>query len=114
MLTEIPLSKVRQIPGEPRRRWFHDDFFDLIVWSNQDTNILGFQLCYDIARDQRALTWRNDSGFSHNRVNAGKDILYRHKMPPVLIFDGIFNRETIIQRFKRESTMINKTVASFV
>jgi len=23
---------VRQVKGEPKRRWFSDDYFDLIVW----------------------------------------------------------------------------------
>jgi hypothetical protein len=36
------LSHVRQALEEPRRRWFADDFFDLIVW-------LGYRMDQQVA-----------------------------------------------------------------
>jgi hypothetical protein len=36
------LSYVRQALEEPRRRWFADDFFDLIVW-------LGYRMDQQVA-----------------------------------------------------------------
>jgi hypothetical protein len=71
-------------------------------------------LCYDIKGDQHALTWREGSGFSHNRVDAGEDSIYRYKMTPVLVLDGVFDPATIAERFKRESEAIDETVANFV
>ncbi len=56
------LADVRQIPGEPRRRWFADDYFDLIVWFDKRGQIIGFQLCYDLPRDEHALTWHEEHG----------------------------------------------------
>ncbi len=41
------LKQVRQHKGEPRRRWFNDDYFDLIVWFSEKDSISGFQLCCD-------------------------------------------------------------------
>ena len=38
---------VRQIPGESKRRWFHSENFDLIVWLSGDQGFSGFELCYD-------------------------------------------------------------------
>ncbi|MCH7756306.1 hypothetical protein IH970_14450 [candidate division KSB1 bacterium] len=48
MLKEIQTA--RQIEGEPKRRWFSNRFFDLIVWfKKNDNEITGFQLCYNIS-----------------------------------------------------------------
>ena len=66
-------KRVRQIKGEAQRRWFSDDFFDLIVWFDESKNIVGFQLCYDILKISRALTWHQDGGYSHNRVDDGEN-----------------------------------------
>lgn len=52
---------VRQIKGEPRRRWFYDDFFDLIVWYGTDDSIIGFQLTASVIRANLTFT------FSHMR-----------------------------------------------
>ena len=53
-LTEIP--EVRQIPDEPRRRWFRSDDLDLIVWCDESGAPTSFQLCYDKPRSEHALT----------------------------------------------------------
>ena len=48
-----PLSEVRncrQVRGEPRRRWFGSEQMDLIVWCDDTGAPIGFQLCYDLAR----------------------------------------------------------------
>jgi len=55
MLTEI--RNARQVEGEGFRRWFTDDYFDLIVWYGDQNAMIGFQLCYDKQGKERALTW---------------------------------------------------------
>ena len=45
---------------EPRRRWFSDEYFDLVVWQSAGDGIVGFQFCYDKARTERAVTWRQE------------------------------------------------------
>jgi hypothetical protein len=42
---------------EPRRRWFSDEYFDLVVWQSVGNGIVGFHLCYDKARTERAVSW---------------------------------------------------------
>ena len=37
-----------------RRRWFHDDYFDLFVWQTKGEITL-FQLCYGIGTNERAI-----------------------------------------------------------
>lgn len=105
---------VRQIPGESPRRWFSDDFFDLIVWYSPRSDIEGFQLCYQKGRDEKALTWFKDAGFSHNRIDNGEGRPGHHKMTPILTPDGLFDKDSILGLFKKESTEIDFTIASFV
>jgi hypothetical protein len=55
-----------------RRRWFHDDYFDLFVWQGEGGDIVQFQLCYGIDSSERALVWHKQSGFFLDGVEAGK------------------------------------------
>jgi len=51
-----------------RRRWFHDDYFDLFVWQVASGEITSFQLCYGIDSSERALVWQHQRGFFHDGV----------------------------------------------
>ncbi len=69
MLKEI--EGVRQIPEDGPRRWFVDENLDLIVWYTDDhSEITGFQLCYDKKSVQRCLTWQKGEG---GRSTLGSD-----------------------------------------
>jgi len=92
-------ENVRQIPGDPPRRWFSDEFFELIVWFAPDASIFGFQLCYDIGNKPRALTWLRDSGYTHDGIDDGDTAEGANKASPILVPDGIFNTEHIAARF---------------
>ncbi len=107
------LSQVRQIPAEPRRRWFADDYFDLIVWLDKAGQILGFQLCYDLEGEERALTWRQRRGYSHQRVDSG-DLQRPFKASPILVADGALDQAAVLQRFQERSGEMDKKVARFV
>jgi len=97
MLREI--RDVSQVRGEPSRRWFSDEDFDLIVWIDPENRILGFQLCYDKQTEQKALTWLKDDGYQHNRIDDG-DNPGKMKASPVLEANGHFDREGIGRRFR--------------
>ena len=112
MLSE--LKNVRQVDGEPIRRWFHDEFFDLIVWFSESDEITEFQLCYDLTGYERALTWKKDSGFLHEQVDQGESRPGQAKATPILVKDGIFKRNEIAERFKEDSRDIDKEVSEFV
>lgn len=96
MLREI--RDVKQVPGEPRRRWFSDENFDLIVWLGPEDQILGFQLCYDKETGQKALTWLNGDGYQHSRIDDG-DNPGKMKASPVLEANGHFDNEGTARRF---------------
>ena len=112
MLSEV--KNPRQVPGEGRRRWFTDAYFDLIVWYEGDSSsIAGFQLCYDKEREERALTWRSGKGFDHKRIDDG-EVSGRIKMTPVLVPDGTFDYRHIAERFRRESETIDPEIRKLV
>ena len=48
-----------------RRRWFHDDYFDLFVWESGGQVTL-FQLCYGGDSRERALVWDRARGLFHD------------------------------------------------
>lgn len=72
MMREI----VGVVQGEPvsRRRWFHDEYFDLFVWQDSADEIESFQLCYGINTSERALEWRKNRGFFHDGAKAGPPV----------------------------------------
>ncbi len=114
MLREIPIKKVRQIKGEPKRRWFVDDDFDLIVWQGNWKKLVGFQLCYTRENEQKALTWMEDKGFFHNTVDEGEDKPGKPKGVPILLPDGIFDFKVVAEEFRKQSADIKKSVSEFV
>jgi len=57
---------VAQEEPQTRRRWFHDEYFDLFVWQDAGGEITSFQLCYGIDSSERALVWRKTGGFFHD------------------------------------------------
>jgi hypothetical protein len=62
------LREIQGIGDEPRtrRRWFHDEYFDLFVWQTDVGEITLFQLCYGIDASERALIWHRVGGFFHD------------------------------------------------
>ncbi|HXV11980.1 MAG TPA: hypothetical protein VD839_14360 [Burkholderiales bacterium] len=52
-----------------RRRWFHDDYFDLFVWQVASGEVTSFQLCYGIDSSERALVWQQQRGFFHDGIH---------------------------------------------
>src|SRR5216110_1285702 len=60
------LREIHGLTDDPpaKRRWFHDDFFDLFVWQAKGEVTL-FQLCYGIDSSEHALVWDRQRGFFH-------------------------------------------------
>ena len=103
-LRELP--DTRQVEGEPRRRWFSSPDLDLIVWVEDSEEIVGFQLCYDKTRRERALTWRLGRGYDHMGVDDGEQSPGQYKSTPILVADGFFDRERVTALFLESSERI--------
>ena len=108
----VEKKDVRQIPGEGERRWFTDNYFDLIVWY-EETQVIGFQLCYDKGGLERALTWHRPHRFLHTRIDDGESP-FAFKMSPVLVQDGVFDPGRVSEKFRRASAGIDPRVAALV
>jgi len=110
MLDNTPKKSVR---GDYDRRWLSDDFFDLIIWYRPDDTIHGFQLCYDKAYWERALTWMYDRGFSHMQVESGEKV-YPPNQTPILVPDGSFPADAVLHEFARRSSALPIEVRQLV
>lgn len=111
MMIEVP--NVRQIPGEGVRRWFSDEYFDLIVWYGAE-RIVGFQLCYDRDGRPRAFTWTAEEGARHQGIDDGDDPLLSYKATPVLVEDGPFDVAQVTERFKAAARSLPDCIRELV
>lgn len=112
MLKEF--KKVRQLPGDPPRRWFSDDYFDLIVWMEPGGGFWGFQLCYDLEKKPRALTWSKKYGYRHSGIDDGEGVFGTAKNSPVLVEDGLFDASSMERRFARSAAELPADIRDLV
>lgn len=109
----IEEKNVRQIPGEGLRRWFFDDYFDLIVWYEENNETKGFQLCYDKFGKEKVLTWIKSKGYSHDEIDSG-EVPGEHKKTPILVADGPFDKNSIGRRFLDVSANLEEELRELV
>ena len=107
-------KNVRQIEGEPRRRWFDDEYFDLIVWYDKDDSIWGFQLCYDREKKPRALTWTKKYGYKHTGIDNGEHVWGTSQNTPVLVEDGVFDPGAIGKKLEAAAKELPLQISCFV
>jgi hypothetical protein len=67
------MKEIQGVTDEPqaRRRWFHDEYFDLFVWQpnageSNAGELVAFQLCYGRDASEQALVWEQGIGFFHD------------------------------------------------
>jgi len=104
MLREI--RNLQQHDPALTRRWFQSDYFDLFIWSQADGTATMVQLCYDLRRNERAITWKKDIGFFHDGVDDGEGSGPHGtggNATPILVANGPYDAEKVNSRFMRES-----------
>ena len=111
MLAEI--KKVRQIEGEPARRWFNCHQMDLFIWY-ENNQIIGFQLCYDKDIKEKAFSWHKDRGLQHQKVDDGENRPGHYKATPILVQNGSYELISIIEEFKKYSLDLIDEIKDFV
>ena len=99
---------------KPPRRWFTSAYFDLIVWYGNDNNIAGFELCYGKPNNEKALCWLEEKGYSHFKVNNGESEPLNQKMAPVYMTDKIFDKNSVLQIFIKDSKHLDQTVKKYI
>ena len=104
------IKPVRQFEGEMLRRWFDDDegFFELIAWINDEGNVSGFQLSYDVSAHERAITWLGGA-FSHRNVDTGDESPLSNDSS-ILADTAVFPIADLIDRFRESSCNIDPLV----
>ena len=116
MLREI--RNVKQSDPALVRRWFQSDYFELFVWSRADGTVASFQLCYDLRRRERALTWKSDSGFYHDGVDDGESGGPQAGTNATALLTGSsrgpFDAEKVNSRFMQESADLPIELRSLV
>lgn len=111
MSTLREIGPVRQVRGEPRRRWFFSERCDLIVWLDEMGAPEGFQFCYDKDNEERALSWRPQLGLSHMKVDTGSSI---YGGTPFLVPDGHFDAVHMLRMFEAECALVPPEVSALV
>lgn len=97
----------------PNRLWYSNDYFDLIIWVDSHNAVEAFQLCYDIERFERVLSWSKQYGYSHSQIDGGEQNPFKNQAP-LFVADGIFEGETILARFEEASIHLPDTIRDFV
>jgi hypothetical protein len=108
------VANVRQVSGEPRRRWFTSARCDLIVWYATAAAPTGFQLCYRFDGSEKALTWGAPEQLTHLAVDDGEERPFRHKATPILVSDGAFDAPAVLRLFRAESGDLPADVVEIV
>lgn len=110
MLRELP--NVKQVPGEPNRRWFFCNEIDLVVFED-GSGICGFQLAYDKHRNEHSFTWNRTRGFKHYVVDDGEPFAGVNDTP-FLYANGPFNRDHVLELFLALAEDMPPSIISFV
>ena len=86
------LKEIIGVADDPpaKRRWFHDDYFDLFVWQAGGEVTL-FQLCYGEDATGCALVWDRDRGFFLDGAPASRDDIARFEDAAALLPTDIRN-----------------------
>jgi hypothetical protein len=106
-------SLLRPTEDGRTRRWFSDDYFDLIVWHDWDQTIRGFQLCYDKPGRERAFTWTVEEGFRHDAVDSG-EMTPEANRAPVLTASAAFPLEQVRGEFEVRSATLDSQLRELV
>jgi hypothetical protein len=111
MLREI--RNVKEIPGQGVRRWFNDEHLDLFVWYDADGRIIGFQLCFDKdTRDERALTFTEDAGYSLDHVATEASVCDLGSL--VMVPAGEFSCRPLIEKLGERGERLERSLYDYL
>jgi len=105
---------IRHLENDLPRQWMSDDYFDLIIWYQQDNSIYGFQLCYDKDGSPGALTWTIDRQFTHSGIDGGDTGASNIFTPILTVSHGPFPAEKVTDEFTKRSTRLSAEIRDFV
>lgn len=86
---------------------------DLIVWYDERAAIRGFQLCYERAGIEHALTWHAGERVVHQRVDAGEGSP-AHDRTPVLVAPALPPPTHVIDKFVGHAGKLDHEIVAVV
>jgi hypothetical protein len=107
------IRSVSQVPGEPLRRWFQCAEMDLFVWSTTPQHYVRFELSYGKPPAEKNLSWSDEEGFRHHRVEDGTRPGH-HPAAPLLVEASPASLEPLRARFLTLSEHIDQGVREFI
>ncbi len=108
------IKNARKFDNSKPIQWFSNTFFDLLIWFDDNKeNIIGFQLTYNKYEDPHAITWKDNNSYTHDKIDDGERTM-KYKMSPILVSNGVFEKDFISKRFKEESVEIDRDIKNFV
>jgi hypothetical protein len=104
------LREIEGVANEPsmRRRWFHDDYFDLFVWQTDKGEVALFQLCYGKETDERALVWHREAGLFHDGRDPAEEA--RKRKGKAGEAEAVPAAEPITDRFEAAASSLPKAI----
>jgi len=111
MLREM--RHIRQEPKDYFRRWFADEDLHLYIWYKPDDAIYGFQLCYDLNDNARAVTWTENKGFRHDGIDTGDDNPQANRTP-ILVPNSHFEPVKVYALFRNSDREFPSNIRDFV
>lgn len=106
------IAGVRQVDGEPPRRWFSSTDHDLIVWLDEADAPWAFQLTYDKRRNERMVTWRPGRATTHTAVDDGA--APRHKATALVTDDGDLDAAAVLADFEAVAATVPDAIRALV
>src|SRR5687767_13022119 len=105
------LKEILGVADDPpaKRRWFHDEYFDLFVWQAEGEVTL-FQLCYGADATERALVWHRARGFFHDGPAGSQEVISRFEDAAAHLPDDIRRpvREKVHEFAGRQLSVISR------
>jgi hypothetical protein len=111
MLREF--KNVRQIPGEPFRRWYSGHDSELIVWLDE-YRVVGFQLVVPGDADPLVLTWHDGQALNVANLDDGEGRTGRSKMSPILVPTATTDLSAALEHFRTIAQELPLALATLV
>ncbi|MEM7146053.1 MAG: hypothetical protein AAF591_13025 [Verrucomicrobiota bacterium] len=112
MLREIRC--VRQVPGEPFRRWFRSEAIDLFVWFGKAGEVVGLRFCYEDGGKEGAVSWWEGGSVEHRGIDDGERGPGCFKQTPILAGNAGLLDERVVRLFATESEQMDGELAMLV
>ena len=109
MLRQIVTNKL----NKSSKQWFQSSYFNLVIFSNTDGQVVHFELCYNRHAKEKVFMWSIKYGYQLASLEDERDT-GAAKMSQLHIYDQDFNKIALLTQFKLESANIDSDLIAQV